>query len=67
MRHKYYGEGRLKKLYHPNTNMDSYEYKLLHRVASLQGMSISQVLRIAFEEYVANHKELSVLSNRKDI
>ena len=57
-RTSYYGQGRLKRLYHIQTNMDSNEYKVLRKVASLEGRSLSGVLLKAFEEYVSKNKDL---------
>jgi len=57
-RTSYYGQGRLKRLYHIQTNMDSNEYKVLRRVATLEGRSLSGVLLKAFEDYVSKNKDL---------
>jgi len=38
--------------------MDSNEYKLLRKVASLEGRSLSSVLLKSFEEYVSKNKDL---------
>ena len=62
-RREVYKSKRLKKVFHPQVNLDLREYRRLQSEADLLGLSISQLLRKAWYEFEERHSnELYVLN-----